>query len=89
VPTHFGDSAGEFTTSLPSSMKKGGSGVNGSDLNKDNIIKPTFDNLMEEDRKVLEACRAEVDELFYSCYEVTQQELILKDAASIIIYKAS
>jgi hypothetical protein len=53
-------------------MKKGGSDVNGSDLNMDNIIKPTFDTLTEEDRKTLKAYRVEVDELFYSCYEVTQ-----------------
>jgi hypothetical protein len=51
-------------------MKKGGSGVNGSDLHKDNIIKPTFNNLMEQDRKVLEAYRVVVDELFFSHYEV-------------------
>jgi hypothetical protein len=31
-------------------MKKGNSGTNGSDLNKNNIIKPTFDTLMEEGR---------------------------------------
>jgi hypothetical protein len=48
-------------------MKKGGPSTNGSDLNKDNIIKPTFDNLVEEDRKVLEAYRAVVDEIFLSC----------------------
>jgi hypothetical protein len=42
--THFGDSSWESTTST---MKKGGPDTNGSDLNKDNIIKPTFDKLME------------------------------------------
>jgi hypothetical protein len=85
VPTHFDDNAGESTTS---SMKKGGSGVNGSDLHKDNIIKPTFNNLMEQDRKVLEAYRVVVDEHFFSRYEVTQQGLIQKDATPIIIRKA-
>jgi hypothetical protein len=69
-------------------MKKGGSDVNGSDLHKDNIIKPTFNNLMEKDRKVLEAYRVVVDELFFSHYEVTQQGLIQKDATPIIIRKA-
>jgi hypothetical protein len=39
-------------------------------LNKDNIIKPTFATLTEEDHKVLGAYYTEVDELFYSCYEV-------------------
>jgi hypothetical protein len=52
-------------------MKKGGSNVNGSELNKETIIKPTFDTLMEEDRKVLEAYLTEVAEVFFSCYEVT------------------
>jgi hypothetical protein len=66
VPTHFGDSAGESTTSRPSSMKKGSSDVNEFDLDKNNIIKPTFETLTEEDHKVREAYRVEVDELFYS-----------------------
>jgi hypothetical protein len=51
-------------------MKKGDYGVNRSDLDKNNIIKPTF-HLMEEDHKALEAYRIEVDEFFYSRYEVT------------------
>jgi ribosome recycling factor len=68
VATHFDHSAEESTTS---SINKGSLGTNGSDLNKDNIIKPTFNNLTEEDRKALEAYRTEVDELFLSHYEVT------------------
>jgi hypothetical protein len=44
--------------------------------------------LTEEDRKALEDYRAEVDELFFLCYEVTQQGLIQKDATPIIIRKA-
>jgi hypothetical protein len=87
VPTYFDDSAGESTTSNTSSMKIGGFGVNGSDLDKNNIIKPTFNTLTEEDRKVLETYRMEVDELFYSCYEVTRQGLILKDTTSVNILK--
>jgi hypothetical protein len=51
-------------------MKKGGPDINGSDLKMDNVIKPTFDNLIEEDHKALEAYHVEVDELFFSCYEV-------------------
>jgi hypothetical protein len=35
-------------------MKKGSSGVNGSDLDKNNIIKPTFDTLVEGGHKALE-----------------------------------
>jgi hypothetical protein len=78
------DSARASTTS---SMKKGGSGINGSDLSKENIIKPTFDTLMEEDSKVLEAYRTDVDEFFCSHYKVMWQGLILKDVAPIIIHK--
>jgi hypothetical protein len=69
VPTHFGDSTGELTTSA---MKKGIPDTNGSDLNKDNIIKPTLNHLSEEDCKVIEAYQKEVDEIFLSCYEVMQ-----------------
>jgi hypothetical protein len=36
-------------------MKKGSSGINGSDLDKNNIIKPKFDTLTEEDGKALKA----------------------------------
>jgi hypothetical protein len=72
-PTHFGNSAGE---SITSTMKKGGPGTNGSDLNKDNIIKPTLDHLSEEDCKALEAYHKEVNELFLSHYEVTRQGLV-------------
>jgi hypothetical protein len=69
VPTHFGDSAGESTTSI---LKKGGPDTNGSDINKDNIIKPTLDQLTEEDRKALEAYHKQVDELFFSHEKVTR-----------------
>jgi hypothetical protein len=68
VPTHFGNSVGESTTST---MKKGVLSSNGSDLNKDNIIRPTLDHLSEEDRIALEAYHKEVDEIFLSRYEVT------------------
>jgi hypothetical protein len=52
-------------------MKGGNSSNNVSDLDKNNIIKSTFDTLMEEGRKALKAYRANLDELFYSCYEMT------------------
>jgi hypothetical protein len=51
-------------------MKKACPNPNRSDLNKDNIIKPTFDHITEEDRKVLEDYCKEVDELLFSHYEV-------------------
>jgi hypothetical protein len=70
---------GESTTS---SMRKEGPSPNGFYLNKDNI-NPTFDTLTEEDRKALEAYCVEVDELFFSRYEVVK-----KDAVPVIIRKA-
>jgi hypothetical protein len=47
-------------------MKGGNSGNNGSDLDKVNILKPTFDTLMEEGRKAFEAYSANLEELFLS-----------------------
>jgi hypothetical protein len=69
-------------------MKKGDSDTNRSDLNKNNIIKATLDHLSEEDHKALEAYHKEVDEIFLSCYKVTWQGLIQKDAAPINIPKS-
>jgi hypothetical protein len=85
VPTYFGDSTGESTSST---MKKGDSSTNGSDLNKDDIIKPTHDRLLQEDHKALEAYHKEVDEIFLSHYEVTWQVLVQKDATQINICKS-
>jgi hypothetical protein len=59
VRTHFGDSAGESTTSSTSSMKGVNSGTNGSELDKNNILKPTFDTLTEVGRKAFEAYRTD------------------------------
>jgi hypothetical protein len=70
VVTYFGDSTGESNTSSMPSMKGGNFGHNGSDLDKGNIIKLTFDTLMEEGRKVFEVYRANLEELFLSCCEV-------------------
>jgi hypothetical protein len=53
-------------------MKGGNSSTNGSDLDKNNIIKHTFDTLPGEGHKALKAYRDDLDELFYSCYEVTR-----------------
>jgi hypothetical protein len=83
----FGDSAGESTTSSMSSMKGGDSGHNGSDLDKSNILKPTFDTLTEEGRKAFEAYCANLEELFLSRCEVTQQGNVLKDTMSIVFAK--
>jgi hypothetical protein len=87
VATHYGDSAGELTTSSTSSMKGRNSGHNGSDLGKGNILKPTFGTLMEEGRKAFEVYCANLEELFLSHGEVMRQETILKDTTSIVFTK--
>jgi hypothetical protein len=58
-------------------MKSGNSDNNGSDLKKGNILKPTFDTLIEEGHKAFEAYRANLKGLFLSCCEVTRQETVL------------
>jgi hypothetical protein len=65
-------------------MEGGNSGHNGSDLDKGNILKPTFDTLTEEDHKAFEAYCANLEELFLSCCEVMQQGTVLKDTTPII-----
>jgi hypothetical protein len=62
-------------------MKGGNSGHNGSELDKGNILKPTFDTLTEESRKAFEAYHANIEEFFLSCCKV------LKDTAPIIFTK--
>jgi hypothetical protein len=63
VQIYFGDSAGELTTSCTSSMKSRKYGTNGSDLDKNNMLKPTFYTLMEEGHKAFEAYHANLEEL--------------------------
>jgi hypothetical protein len=53
-------------------MKGGNFSTNGSNLDKNNIIKPTFDTLMEEGCKALEAYDTDLEELFYLRYKVTR-----------------
>jgi hypothetical protein len=53
-------------------MKGGNSSTNGSDLDKNNIIKPTFDTLTEEGHKAFEAYRDNLEELLLSHCEVTR-----------------
>jgi hypothetical protein len=72
VEAHFGDFARELTTSRMSSMKGGNSGTNRSNLNKNNIIKPTFDTLMEEGHKAFRAYHTNLKDLFLSRCEVTR-----------------
>jgi hypothetical protein len=68
-------------------MKGGNSGNNGSDLDKDNILKPTFDTLMEEGRQTFEAYIADLRELFLSRCEVTRQVTVLQDTTPIVFNK--
>jgi hypothetical protein len=68
-------------------MKGGNSDHNGSDLDKGDIIKPTFNTLMKEGRKAFEAYRTNLEELFLSHCKVTQQGTILKDTTPIIFTK--
>jgi hypothetical protein len=72
VLTYFGDSTGESATSCTSSMKGGNSSNNGSNLDKGNILKPTFDTLTEDGHKAFEVYRANLEELFLSHCEVKQ-----------------
>jgi hypothetical protein len=53
-------------------MKGGNFDTNGSDLDKNNILKPTFDTLTEEGRKAFKAYRIDLKELFLSRCEVTR-----------------
>jgi hypothetical protein len=46
---------------------------NESDLDKGNILKPTFNTLTEEGRQAFEAYIVDLRELFFSCCEVTCQ----------------
>jgi hypothetical protein len=68
-------------------MKGGNSGNNGSDLNKGNILKPTFDTLTDEGRQVFEAYIIDLRELCLSCCEVTQQGIVLRDTKSVVFNK--
>jgi hypothetical protein len=70
-----------------SSMKGGNSSTNGSDLDKNNILKPTFDTLMEEGHKAFEAYHVDFKELFLSHCEVTRQGTILWDTTRIVFHK--
>jgi hypothetical protein len=68
-------------------MKGGNFGNNGSNLNKNNILKPTFNTLTEEGHKTFEAYRANLEELFLSHCKVTRHGTVLKDIMSIVFHK--
>jgi hypothetical protein len=52
-------------------MKGGNSGTNGSDLDKRNILKPTFNTLMEEGCKAFKVYCTDFKELFLLSCDVT------------------
>jgi hypothetical protein len=68
-------------------MKGGNSGNNGFNLDKGNILKPTFDTLMEEGRQAFEAYIIDLRELFISRCEVMWQGTVLRDTTPIVFHK--
>jgi hypothetical protein len=84
VRTYFCDSAGESSTSSTSSMKAENFSNNIFDLDKGNILKHTIHTVTEESRKAFDMYRANLEELFLSCGEVTRHGTVLKDTTPII-----
>jgi hypothetical protein len=70
-----------------SSMEGGNSGKSGSDLDKGNILKPTFDTLTEEGCKEFNAYCVKLQELVLSHCKVMRHGTILKDTTPIIFNK--
>jgi hypothetical protein len=62
----------------------GNSDNNGSDLDKGNNLKPTFDTLLEDGCKAFDAYCGNLKELFLLRREVTQHGIVLKNTTSII-----
>jgi hypothetical protein len=70
-----------------SSMKGENSSNNGSNLDKGNMLKPTFDTLMGEGRQAFEAYIADIRELFLSHCEVMRQGTVLRDTTPTVFHK--
>jgi hypothetical protein len=70
-----------------SSMKGGNSDNNRSDLDKNNILKPTFNTLTEDGHKAFEACHTNLEVLFLSRCEVTRHGTVLKHNTLIVCHK--
>jgi hypothetical protein len=68
-------------------MKGGNFYNNGSDLDKGNILKPTFDTLIEAGHKAFDAYHANLQELFLSRCKVTRQGTVLRDTMLIVFNK--
>jgi hypothetical protein len=69
-------------------MKGGNSGHNKFDFDKSNILKSTFDTLIEEGRKAVETYHANHEELFLSRCEVTWQGTVFKYTTLIVFTKS-
>jgi hypothetical protein len=59
---------------------------------RERLVEPShgvlhFDTLTEEGRKAFEAYRANLEELFLSCCEVTRHGTILEDTTPIVFHK--
>jgi hypothetical protein len=68
-------------------MKCGNSSNNRSDLDKGNILKPTFDTLTGEGHQSFEAYIADLREIFLSHCKVTRQGIVLRDTTPIVFNK--
>jgi hypothetical protein len=68
-------------------MKGGNSDKNGSNLDKDNILKSTFDILTEEDQQEFKAYIVDLRELFLSRCEIMWQGTVLRDTTPIVFHK--
>jgi hypothetical protein len=68
-------------------MKGGNSDNHGSDLNKGNILKFTFNTLTEEGCKAFDAYRTNLEELFLSHCEVMRHGTVVKETTSTIFNK--
>jgi hypothetical protein len=69
-------------------MKSGNSDHKGSDLDKGNILKPTFNTMMEEGHRAFEAYHTNLKELFLSRCKVTRQRTALWDTTLIVFNKS-
>jgi hypothetical protein len=68
-------------------MKDGNFDHNGFNLNKGNILMPTFDTMMEKGHKAFEVYHVNLEELFLSHCDVTQQGTVCKDTTPIVFIK--
>jgi hypothetical protein len=68
-------------------MKGRNSDNNGSDLDKGNILTPTFDTLTDEDHKAFKAYRTNLEDLFLLHCKVMLHGSVLKDTTPILFNK--